>query len=201
MKRDNPYQIVRVGIYLQRYEESQSRLGFIRESHRLDAQLGRKLTRQRNLLTSFISSLCHTDQLSKYAEWVATQPGDCVIFDPRILHSGSRISGLKYAMFLAFGVENLHFYNHHRYYRHHRSDLEYKPIPSELAAKNYGQQTYIRGCPILWTKLKTLGSHPSRMQYLVDYIVSDDSTMPDGVNEPMNKWFSHFTLLAFCTLF
>ena len=25
----HPYQIVRVGIYLQRYEESQSRLGFI----------------------------------------------------------------------------------------------------------------------------------------------------------------------------
>ena len=130
-----PYQIVRVGIYLQRYEESQSRLGFIRESHRLDAQLGRKQTRQRNLLTSLISFLCHTDQLSKYAKWVATQPGDCAIFDPCLLHSGSRISGLKYAMFLAFGVENLHFYNHHRYYRHLRSDLEYKPIPSELAAK------------------------------------------------------------------
>ena len=38
-------------------------------------------------------------------------------------------------MFLAFGVQNVHFYNHHRYYRYLRSDLEYKPIPSELAAK------------------------------------------------------------------
>ena len=137
-----PYQIVRVGIYLQRYEESHSRLGFIRGSHRINANLGKILTRRRNLLTSFISFLCHTDRLSGYADWVATQPGDCVIFDPRILHSGSRISGLKYAMFLAFGVENVHFYNHYSYYRHLRHDLDYKPTSPELAAKLQAADLY-----------------------------------------------------------
>ena len=36
------------------------------------------------------------------------------------------------------------FYNHHRYYRHLRSDLEYKPIPSELAAKLRAADLYPR---------------------------------------------------------
>ena len=51
-----------------------------------------------------------------HAEWVATQPGDRILFDPRTLHSWSYITGPKYSMFLAFGVENSHYYNHHNYF-------------------------------------------------------------------------------------
>ena len=53
------------------------------------------------------------------------------------------------------------FYNRHRYYRHLRSDLKYKPIPSELAAKLRAADLYPRvpnpGHEIedVWLPLKT----------------------------------------------
>ena len=65
---------------------------------------------------------------------IATNPGDCIIFDPRILHSGSYIEALKLSMFVGFGVQSDHFADLQNYYRHVRPELGYGEFSDELIA-------------------------------------------------------------------
>ncbi|MCA9971886.1 MAG: phytanoyl-CoA dioxygenase family protein [Anaerolineales bacterium] len=133
-----PYRLVRVGIYLQSYNESSFRLGFIPGSHRFSGQvtLGQRATEARLKLLGGLSYLNPSFQMwAANAEWVATEPGDCIIFDPRTIHSGSAITGPKYSVFLAYGKENQHFYNHFNYYRRIRPELNYQEMPPALAAR------------------------------------------------------------------
>jgi ectoine hydroxylase-related dioxygenase (phytanoyl-CoA dioxygenase family) len=130
-----PYQLLRVGIYLQSFAESNFRLGFIAGSHRPTpyVSLARKLTEAKLQSLGTLSYLSAKFQMwAAQAQWVATEPGDCIIFDPRTLHSGSYITGPKYSLFVAYGRENEHFYNHHNYYRHLRSELNYGDLAPEL---------------------------------------------------------------------
>ena len=133
---NEPYQLVRAGIYLQSFAESQFRLGFIKGSHRLDKNTSlwkRKFAEKALAWTGALSYLLPMAQTwAAHAEWVATQPGDCILFDPRTLHSGSYITGPKYSMFLAYGVENSHYYNHHNYFMNIRSELRYGELAPEL---------------------------------------------------------------------
>ena len=67
--------------------------------------------------------------------WIRTEPGDCVIFNQRLYHSPSPMTGPKYAVFLSYATENRHARNHLGYYRHFRRDLNYGPLEPELAAR------------------------------------------------------------------
>ncbi len=137
-ERDAPYRLLRVGIYLQSYAESGFRLGFIPGTHRPLPQitLGRRLQEARLKWVGAMSYLfVRLQEWASQAEWVATEPGDCLIFDPRILHSGSYITGPKFSMFLAYGIENRHFYNHVNYYRRMRQELGYDDLSPALAEK------------------------------------------------------------------
>ena len=134
---DVPYRLVRVGIYLQSFAESGFRLGFIPGSHRPPANgsipLSRRLKEKRLSWVGAAAYLSPSFQeWVSQAEWVKTEPGDCIIFDPRVLHSGSYISGPKYSLFVAYGVENAHFHNHFNYYRQIRSELGYQPLDPKL---------------------------------------------------------------------
>src|SRR5262249_9326781 len=96
---DGRYRIARVGIYLQSYDESRFRIGFVKGSHRvggLSATQLRRIERRTSAAANILSGLCGLDFLGREAEWVAPDCGDCVIFDPRILHTGSRFHGQKY---------------------------------------------------------------------------------------------------------
>jgi hypothetical protein len=136
---DGPYGLVRVGIYLQRFAESGFRLGFIPGSHRFEAggsALTRRLREAKFKLQGGLAYLGPTfQQLTRSAEWVATEPGDAIIFDPRILHSGSYIKGLKLSMFVGYGHENRHFADLQNYYRHVRTELGYRAFDPELVAR------------------------------------------------------------------
>jgi hypothetical protein len=128
-----PYRISRVGIYLQRFDESGFRLGFVKGSHRAGAWTPaeqRRVERRTSAAANVLSGLTGLDLLG--GEWVATNPGDCVIFDPRILHTGSRFQGRKFSIFLAYGVDNLHFRRHWHYYLRLRTDLGYSKMPPAL---------------------------------------------------------------------
>jgi hypothetical protein len=125
-----PYRIVRAGIYLQRFDDSGFKLGFVKGSYR---RTHRPASRRTGALAIMFSGLSGVDLVGSDAEWVATDPGDCVIFDPRILHTGSRFHGTKYSVFVAYGVENSHFRNHWQYYMKLRTDLGYSPIAPALA--------------------------------------------------------------------
>lgn len=131
-----PYQLLRVGIYLQRFEESRFKLGLVPGSHRLEsghAAGERKLGRRMGRVASVFSGLTGMNLVGKDAHWVATEPGDCVIFDPRVIHTGSKAQGPKYSMFVGYGVESEHFRHHWHYYLHLRQDLGYSPIDPKLA--------------------------------------------------------------------
>lgn len=138
-ERQESYQLVRVAIYLQTYAESHFRLGFIPGSHRPPTG---KVTWQQKLKEAKLNSLGALSYLSirfqekaANATWIATEPGDCLIFDPRAIHSGSYIIGPKYSMFLAYGVENSHFSNHQNYYRYVRPELNYQAPEPELVER------------------------------------------------------------------
>ncbi len=132
-----PYQLVRVGIYLQD-SAGGFRLGLVRGTHRPD----RLPENERHFIESKMGGLSKAltllggkDPLDARADWVAPAPGDCVIFDPRTIHTGSNFQGTKYSFFVAYGVENSHFRNHYNYYRHLREDLNYKQLHPELVER------------------------------------------------------------------
>jgi len=132
-----PYRLVRVGLYLQGAQEAGFSLGLVPGSHRHPCETGdagrlAALAEQTGLLRQACGWLTGHDALSPDASWVVTEPGDAILFDPRILHAGSAISGPKYSMFVAYGVPGPHFDRHYLYYRHVRTDLGYQEAPSQL---------------------------------------------------------------------
>lgn len=135
-----PYRIARVGIYLQRFADSQFKLGLVKGSHRPGDVTARqrRVRRRTSAAAALFSGVTGLDLVGGAAEWVETEPGDCVIFDPRCLHTGGRIHGDKYSMFVAYGVENRHFRDHWHYYLRLRPDLGYAPMPPELAEQLRG---------------------------------------------------------------
>ena len=133
-----PYRIARVGIYLQRFEDSQFKLGIVKGSHRpseLESARQRRVLRRTRGAAAVFTGLSGKDFVGADAEWIATDPGDCVIFDPRCLHTGTKFHGEKYSMFVAYGVENSHFRNHWQYYLKLRKDLGYSTVVPELAER------------------------------------------------------------------
>lgn len=147
---NEPYQLVRVGIYLQD-SAGGFRLGLVPGSHRPDRYLGaslhQTLERKMSGLNKALSILGAKDPVDEHAEWVATEPGDCVIFDPRTVHTGSDFKGTKYSFFLAYGIDNQHFKNYYTYYRHLRDDLGYQPLHPELVERLKAANLYAGELP------------------------------------------------------
>jgi len=132
----DPYRIARVGIYLQRFEDSQFKLGLVKGSHRPDESTSvrhRQVRRRTSAAANILSGFSGLDFVGSAAEWVPTEPGDCIIFDPRCLHTGTKVHGEKYSIFVAYGVENSHFHHHWHYYLRMRTDLGYSTIDPALA--------------------------------------------------------------------
>jgi len=118
------YQNVRVAIYLQ--------TGFVPNSHQKQSGL-LSLELKLNQIVKFKSLVFGQKMLLNRDEWIRTNPGDIIIFDPRLLHRGSYITGPKYSMFIAYGIENEHYKNYNDYYLKTRKDLNYSTMPKALA--------------------------------------------------------------------
>lgn len=130
------YGVVRVAFYLQSYAESGFALGLIPGSHRAEQAATRLELRAWEHLSRFAAFRKRIPPLwLTTKQWVKTEPGDCIIFDQRVLHTGSPIRGPKYAMFLSYGVENEHSRRHRRFYLFERPDLRYQDFPAELTAQ------------------------------------------------------------------
>ena len=149
------YQVVRVAFYLQSYTESGSSLILIPGSHRyeerlsvLETKLREYSVRFRRFFQSFTSPQAsylqskirttpaqYPFQPPAQPVYLNTEPGDCIIFDTRVVHSGSPIYGPKYAIFLSYGADNYHSLNHRRYYLYTRQDLNYQEFHPDLADK------------------------------------------------------------------
>ncbi len=135
---DAPYRLVRVGIYLQSSGGS-FKLGLVPGTNRVGDPRSRAA---RDVIERKAGFLSHVRRLvtGKVPEvpgatWVPAGAGDAVIFDPRVLHTGTPVDGPKYSMFLAFGVPNRHFEAHARYYRFARPELGYADLDPRLVAQ------------------------------------------------------------------
>jgi len=141
-----PYLIARVAIYLQTHAESGSALGVIPGSHRQD-EASRRVAREVQRGAKLLGALRIKEQLPPLLRarpvWIKTEPGDCVIFNQRLYHTGSKIRGPKYAMYLSYGAPNEHAQNHRRYYLENRPDLGYDDYPGELAARLREAELYL----------------------------------------------------------
>jgi hypothetical protein len=120
---DEPYSVVRIAIYLSDYSESNSSLIVLPGSHRKESKLNRMEYVLWNKLRTFLRRHSKNDLLphkfltSPYRV-LETRPGDCVIFDQRLMHAGGIICGPKpkYSIFLSFGVNNNHSKNHREFF-------------------------------------------------------------------------------------
>jgi hypothetical protein len=134
-----PYRIVRVGFYLQPRRASAFRLGLLPGTHRaplpseaLERERLEGLTGTASLLRRFVFG---KNRSHATAEWLKPAAGDAVIFDPRVLHTGSRTGGPKYSIFLAYGSPNSHYMDHAIYYRFLRPELDYRPMHPDLVTQ------------------------------------------------------------------
>lgn len=134
-----PYKLVRVGVYLQSYEESKFSLGVLPGTHKYESKwtiferftplklgiFGRMLVALRYLLMG-------QNLLTHKAFWFKPTPGDAIIFDPRLLHNGKYPRGPKYSFFIGYGVPNSFYDYHENYYENVRKELKYQPFDEEL---------------------------------------------------------------------
>jgi hypothetical protein len=131
-----PYRIVRVGFYLQPRSASAFQLGLLPGTHRLPSAPRERNRRRLENMTGSVNVVRRLvsgrNPSPATAEWLAPANGDAVIFDPRVIHTGSRSLGSKYSVFLAYGVPNNHYFDHATYYRFLRPELGYQPIPPML---------------------------------------------------------------------
>jgi Phytanoyl-CoA dioxygenase (PhyH) len=131
-----PYRIVRIGFYLQARGASPFRLGMLPGTHRMppssEARNRKKLEAMSGSLSLLQRIVAGRNPSPATAEWLTPAAGDAVIFDPRVLHTGSRTSGPKYSIFLAYGAPDSHSIDHAVYYRFLRPELDYQPMHQDL---------------------------------------------------------------------
>jgi len=167
----DPYQVVRVAIYLQSYQESGSSLGVVPGSHRFEQKLsddewhvwagGQQhstlaqrilrrlgLRREAPLPERSMVMWTHPEKTTPSCPlWIQTEPGDCIIFDQRLYHSASPIHGPKYAIYLSYSPENQHARNHMGYYRYFRKDLAYDDLDPDLVTVLHQEKLFMAAPP------------------------------------------------------
>ncbi|WP_300301998.1 phytanoyl-CoA dioxygenase family protein [Ferrovibrio sp.] len=137
------YKVVRVAIYLSDYDNSGSSLVILPGTHRHESWLNRMEVRFWNELRTRWRRFLDTNSLPQWAismpkTTIRHKPGDCLIFDQRVLHAGGVVAGAmpKYAAYLSFSLDNIHAYNHHAYYLSRPTYL--RQIPEELSGQLEG---------------------------------------------------------------
>lgn len=138
------YSVVRVAIYLQSFAESKFSLGVIPGSHLKESLATTLEMKAWRALGRFVDTATFVPPiLSAKPRWLAMNPGDCVIFNQRLFHSGSPIRGPKFSVYFSYGLDNQHSRNHIKYYFQTRTELKYKPPPPELSAQLRAQGLYL----------------------------------------------------------
>jgi hypothetical protein len=148
-----PYCIVRVGFYLQPRGLSSFQLGMVPGTHLTPSSFEAQERERVEAMAGSVSLLQRIvfgrNRSHHTAEWLSPAAGDAVIFDPRVLHTGSRASGPKYSIFLAYGAPNKHSIDHAVYYRFLRADLGYQPMDPDLVAQLKTARLYQEiDCPV-----------------------------------------------------
>lgn len=138
------YAVVRVAVYFQSFAESGFKLGVIPGSHRWESTLTRMELKAWSAMGKVLKKgRMAAPLLTVPTQWLPIEIGDCVIFNQRLLHSGSPIHGPKYSVYFSYGLDNVHSRNHVKYYFFTRSELNYRPPPASLEARLKEQNLYL----------------------------------------------------------
>lgn len=137
---EQPYRVVRVAIYLSDHAESNSSLVVLPGSHHRESRISRTEYVIWNKIRGFLRRRGRNNMLSHHfltapRRVLRTQPGDCVIFDQRLMHAGGVLRGPepKYAIYLSFGIDNQHSRNHRAFFLDRPT---YSPdLPAALRAR------------------------------------------------------------------
>ncbi|MBI3542268.1 MAG: phytanoyl-CoA dioxygenase family protein [Deltaproteobacteria bacterium] len=140
--------VVRAAIYLHDFAATGSRLGVIAGSHRpphrslADRELRFWNGLSERLYARTLTRGLVPAGLLRQPMWTArktmirTSPGDCVIFDAKLLHSGTAITGPTYKMLLSYGPDDEASRAHVEHFRTRTDYLAELPeaLRSRLAA-------------------------------------------------------------------
>ncbi len=139
----NSYKVVRVAIYLTDFNDSGSSLILLPKSNKQENIINKKEFLFWNYLRHYWRKFFDSNSLghfffSRKIKKLETKPGDCVIFDQRLIHAGGCVKGNfpKYSIFLSYGVENQHSLNHHKFYLSRETYLNKLPIILKNKLKN-----------------------------------------------------------------
>lgn len=140
-----PYRVVRVAIYLSDYSSFGPSLHLLSGSHHKENTVNRLEYVFWNKIRSHLRRYGLGNALphfffSQPAHSTYTNPGDCVIFDQRLMHAGAKLFGKnsKYSIFLSFGLNNEHSKNHRNFFLKRPTYSPYIPtaLKSRLAERN-----------------------------------------------------------------
>lgn len=128
-----PFRILRAGLYL----GQDMVFGVVPGSHlrsrrRLERQAG--LANRVNRLLGRITEGFVVPPLPSRVTWLHLEPGDCVLFDIRLLHTGHYARPPKYAILLCFGAANAHSVLHNVQFLG-RPQLIDQPMPAAFRRK------------------------------------------------------------------
>jgi hypothetical protein len=122
-EHEEPYRVVRIAIYLSQNADSGSSLVVLPGTHRRESTTLRREYQTWNRMRTILRRQGQNDLVPHWffsgpRKVIRTQPGDCVIFDQRLLHAGGVVSGPlpKYAIYLSYGLDNRHSRNHRSFF-------------------------------------------------------------------------------------
>ena len=145
---DEPYQIIRAGIYFQSFASTLFRHGFIPASHRpvKDVSIKRKAFESALGWSKALNQVLNgAGEWPSIAQWLPIERGDCIIYDARTLHAAGRSASPVYASFLTYGLENRHFTRHLDHYQGLQEASEYRGLAPELVARLRETGLYMGG--------------------------------------------------------
>lgn len=139
-EQEAPYRVVRVAIYLSLNADSGSSLVVLPGTHRRESATLRREYQTWNRMRTILRRHGQNDLVPHWffsgpRKVIRTRPGDCVIFDQRLLHAGGVVGGPqpKYAIYLSYGLDNRHSRNHRSFFLNRPT---YNPtLPDELASQ------------------------------------------------------------------
>ena len=124
---NEPYNVLRVGLYLSTFKESKSGLNVIPYSHKKKYTFSNVIRllhyKTKNVNIPFLKKI--RQKLEKFIGVnIHTNPGDCIIFIANLLHTGIPPQGSRKSLFLSYGINNKHSKNYVNYYMEHRKGFE-----------------------------------------------------------------------------
>ncbi len=143
------FKCIRLGIYLNNFDDFKSYLYLIPKSHLTSHSLSNKFEiffwyR----VFAFFISIITKNKFARFFPFIRKKPnnmfsgyskpyrvelneGDVVLFDTRVIHAVSPSQGTKHSIFIDYGIENEHTYDHINYYLKERKDLGYSDLQNK----------------------------------------------------------------------